>query len=499
MLPTERESNPEIDKINKTLEVRNFSYTYSLSPCSVLEEVSFDVEKGETIGIAGESGSGKTTLLYAISGLIPHFFRDGEYKGEILFKGKPVKDCDIRQIINHFGMVFQDPASQLFGMKVDDAIAFGMENQNVPQEEMQRRIREIAAKLSIEHLLDRKSLSLSGGEQQRASIATALAKQADVLLFDEALSALDPVGQANVKEIIAKLRGESKQTIIIVDSDFNWLAENVDKVIVLKEGKVIYQGVSSKVYEDEELVRAVGAVNNIGKRVFREDECLQSSLACEVKNVTFSYGDKTALENVSLDIYQGSCTAFVGPNGSGKTTMAKILAGIFKAQKGRAMVHGQEIGLMPAKLAVKHVGYLFQNPSRMFLNANIREDLNVTPNILGEKLAVNLEELGIELDSEKSPWELPSGQQQRLALAEALSAGSRVVLLDEPTLGQTMQDRNNLVEIVKKLQKKGISVVVISHDLDFVAKISQYTYYFNSGHIKTAGPTKKVFEELNLC
>lgn len=492
----ERVFTPEIQRTS-LLQIRSFSYAYPLSSCNVLERVTFDMEKGETVGLAGESGSGKTTLLYAASGLIPHFFRDGKYEGEINYNGNSVKDIDIRQVISHFGMVFQDPSTQLFGMKVIDAIAFGMENRNVPRREMEQRVKELAGKLSIGHLLDRKSLSLSGGEQQRVSMAAALAKQADILMFDEALSALDPVGQASVKQIIAQLRRESGQAMILIDSDFSWLAKNVDRVIVLKEGKVLYQGSPNKVIKDDELAQEVGGVSR-EVREFREGKCPRRAVACEVRNVTYSYGENTALKDISLDIYEGLCAAFVGPNGSGKTTLAKLLAGIFKVQKGRVTVYGKEVGIMPAKSAIKQVGYLFQNPSRMFLKTSIREDLMVTPNELGENLAIDPKEFGIDVDQEKSPWELPSGQQQQLALAEALSVGSRIVFLDEPTLGQTAQDRKKLVEIIKELQNRGTSVVVISHDLGFVAQVCQYAYYFNDGSIKTSGPTRKVFQELNF-
>lgn len=497
MINPERQKNNEIEQA-KTLEIKGFSYAYPLSSRLVLDNINLCLKKGETLGIAGESGSGKTTLLYAFTGLIPHFFRDGDYRGEILFRGMPVKDTDIRKVLQNFGMVFQDPSSQLFGMKVQDAIAFGLENKNIPLEEIRQSIAFMANKLTIGSLLERKSLSLSGGEQQRVSIATALVKQADILLFDEALSALDPQGQKSVKQIITKLRSESKQTMILVDSDFHWLAENVDRVIVLKKGKIVFQGKPEGVYADEDLLQAVGASRK-ESRIFREDFCPSETTVCHVHDVTFSYGNKVALENVSLDIREGSCSAFVGANGSGKTTLAKIIAGIFKASRGKATVDGKEVGLMPAKQAVKEVGYLFQNPSRMFLKANIREDLCVTPQILGERPSESFEEMGIEIESNKSPWELPSGQQQRLALAEALSAGSKVILLDEPTLGQSIQDRNNLVDLIKNLQKKGVTVIVISHDLDFVAKVSQYTYYFNSGHLKDSGPTKKVFQDLKLA
>ncbi|OGV89656.1 hypothetical protein A2Z41_00910, partial [Microgenomates group bacterium RBG_19FT_COMBO_39_10] len=188
-------ANPEV-KLNKQIfQVSNFSYQYPESNGFGLKDLSFAVNQGEVLGIVGESGSGKTTLLHSLSGFIPHFFREGQYSGEINFLGNLIAESDLLDLAVQQGVVFQDPSTQLFGLGVEDALAFGMENIGLPREEMEKRINQVLQDLEIDHLRKRQALTLSGGERQVVAIASMLAMKPKVILFDEVISALDPRGQ----------------------------------------------------------------------------------------------------------------------------------------------------------------------------------------------------------------------------------------------------------------------------------------------------------------
>lgn len=476
-------------------KVENVSYKYYLGEKPTLQDISFEVKEGEVVGIAGESGSGKSTLEMMMAGYIPHFIRLGDYKGQILFDGNNVaRNEDFYSIMRRIGMVFQDPSTQSFGMKVEDAITFGMENIGMRREEMQERLNMVMKKMKIEHLNGRSTTSLSGGEAQATAIATVLAINKAIIFWDEAISALDPWGQQRVKDAIKELSGEGK-TMVIIDSDVRWLAKNVDRLLILNEGSLKYDGDPEKVFIDQELATFTGLGeqrNGEFREARREDPTV------DVKGVSFAYNGHSALEDINLKIRRGSCTALMGPNGSGKSTLAKIMAGLLKPQNGGVAIDGKEISKLSSTEAAKAVGYLFQRPTDMFVKPRVRDEFEYTAKQLGVAPAVRLEDFNIQDGLEVTPWSLPSGQQQRLATAGVLASNPNIVILDEPTQGQTRRDREIMVETIKQRQRQGQTVVIISHDTDFVRRAAEEVHFFESGQLKYSGTTKELFEKLNL-
>lgn len=463
------------------LSVRNLSYTFPEADHPSLTDISFDIQEGETYGIVGDSGSGKTILLDALAGIIPHFYKEGTYVGDVIMaNNRTVRESDLLDHMSRVKMVFQDPSTQYLGASVDDALAFGMENLGVPQQIINERLHAVAETLHIQHLLGRNTQNLSGGELQATSVGSVLAMEPEIILFDEVISALDVAGQERIRSIIASQKA-SKRTMIIVDCDVRWLADTVDRLLILSQGRLVYNGPPQRVFQDERLAELSGLerVETIQSREFHPTKPV-----IHVNNVLFSYdGKKNVIDGISLEIHEGSCTAFVGHNGSGKTTLAELIAGLKKPASGDIFINGLIPSTLPSGQLVRKIGYIYQNPARMFVAETVEQEIAFTPKRLGLKPA-QLDNVFAMTDLlQKSPWELSAGQQQRLAIASVLSVDPEIVIFDEPTLGQTRRDREDLVKTILELQSRGKTVIIISHDMRFVAQAAEYVYEFNGGHI----------------
>lgn len=483
--------NPETEPNSRVFQVDNFSYQYPESNGFGLKDLSFEIQRGEVLGIVGESGSGKTTLLHCLSGFIPHFFREGQYSGEINFLGRPVVESSLLEITRQQGVVFQDPSTQLFGLGVEDAIAFGMENIGLPREEMVERVDQVLQDLQIEHLRDRQTLTLSGGERQAVAIASMLAMRPQVILFDEVISALDPKGQRLVRDILTSLR-EQGMTMVLVDTDCNWLSSVANRVLVLNQGQLMFDGEPNEILVNGELAKSAGVATSNSVE-FRQPR--NSSEIAHVEAVSFSYDGHLAVDDVSCEIKQGSCTGIIGHNGSGKTTLAKLLAGLYKPSAGEIRVRGERIGSLPAEQAIQEVGYLYQLPATMFMHPTVIEEVNFSQDRLGIGGPINLEHFGLLGYEQASPYELSAGQQQRLALACLLSADPEILVLDEPTLGQSQQDRQRLTHSIFRLQEQGKTVILISHDWPMIARTTEDVLVMDNGHLVRQGATREVMQD----
>lgn len=481
-----REEEPRVNII----EVNNLSYQYPTAESPTLSDISFSISEGEVLGIVGDSGSGKSTLLSALSGLIPHFYKEGNYEGGVNFDGQNVKDYSIFKLMQNVGLVFQDPETQSFGMHVDDAIAFGMENIGTPRDEMLERISELKIQLKIDHLTGKSMQDLSGGELQATAIATVLAMEPKVLMFDEVISALDLGGQKRIKDTIRSFKDEER-TMIIVDSDVRWLADTVDRILVLDNGQLVYDGPSEDIFTNSEVAKAAGVEKE--RKDLRLREPAEGKPLVSLEKVSFSYNGTPALKEISLDIKQGSCTAFFGHNGSGKSTLAKVISGLLSPQKGSARINGSEPHRLSANELVKQVAYVYQTPSEMFVADTVENELAI--NNGNRHKPERLTEFQLQGLENQSPYCLSAGQQQRLAIGCTLNSDPEVVIFDEPTLGQTRENRERLVEQIKELQAKGKTVILISHDIDLVAKAAEDVHVLNSGRLVRSGPARDILQD----
>ena len=356
------------------LRVVNLKYKYPDSTRFALNDISFTVEKGEFIGIAGMNTAGKTTLCYALSGLVPHFFK-GAYGGDVFIRDMDVLSHDISEITASVGLVFENPFSQMTGAKftVYDEIAFGLENQGVPREVMHERIRESMKLLDIEKLQDKNPFSLSGGQMQRVAIASVIAMKPDILVLDEPTSQLDPEGAEEVFRVVGKL-AEEGMTIIMAEQKMEKLAAYADRILLMHEGKLIEDGKPEKVFSKDDLhefgveppvyvkiARALGLRNEVSGLYpisledmpmerdiqFRADDkdggMDRNTAELLVRDLHFSYEkgqDVIRGLNVSLT---GEPIAIIGQNGAGKTTFVKLLKALLKPDSGEILLNGEAI------------------------------------------------------------------------------------------------------------------------------------------------------------
>ncbi len=487
--------------MNKVFKIRNFSYQYPQTNKFQLKNLNFSISEGEVMGIFGKSGSGKTTLLHCLSGFIPHFFRGGKYQGRIEFLNKKVTDYSLTNLTQQQGVVFQNPSTQLFGLTVEDALAFGLENINLPKKEIEQRIEQTLKELNIHHLKNRQTLNLSGGEKQLVAIASMLAMEPKAIIFDETISALDQKAQNKIRKLLGQLKKQG-MTMVLIDTDLDWLTTVSDKILALNNhGEQIYFGNTDGLNGDGQLLQQTGLTN---KQPFNFQPKKNSRVLIELDSVCFSYEHQTAVNNVSGTIECGSCLGLIGHNGSGKTTLTKILAGIYQPEKGRVFINGENIHQLETKSKVKKIGYLYQLPATMFVKPTVKQEIEFTKQELGIGQEIDLCQISLQGLESASPHELSAGQQQRLGLGCLLSTDPEILILDEPTLGQTQKDREKLRRLIFKLQDKGKTIILISHDWRLIAKTTNHVWVMNQGKLIKTGATKRImqnkkfFNNLNL-
>lgn len=513
------------------LLVEQLSYSYPDAATPALQGVDLAIAAGELLVLAGPAGGGKSTLLYALTGLIPHFFRDGSYAGSVHIRGKPVETTPLMELAHEFGAVYQDPNAQLFGLNVEDAVAFGLENAALDRASMREQVDRTLAALNLGRLRGRSTQSLSGGERQATAIASVVAMAPPIVVLDEPLSALDPRGRALVQQVIHSLRAQGS-TILVADQDLeNWLGL-ADRLAVLKDGRVTYDGGLDEYLADPRLagdadlvlpdtVRVRHALEAAGRPpldsspeqlavVLRgprqgnpapEPAAAASTPLAVLRDVGFGYTGRPVLENFELALPAGRRVGLIGHNGSGKSTVAKLIAGLLRPRSGSVIVDGVDLAGLPPSKIVRRVAYLFQNPSRMFLTRSVRDEvlfsLRGRPNAAHEADAW-LERFELGGRAEAVPALLSEGEKQRLALACVLALDPSVVILDEPTLGQSRADRERLAGLMRALSAEGRLVVLISHDLRLVAEAVEWLVVMEGGRLRADGPIREVLYDDTL-
>ena len=542
------------------IKLEKVTYNYSISEgkvISALQGIDLELKEGEYVSMIGPNGSGKTTLARLLNGLLL------PSSGEVLVDGlnSKVKE-DLRLIRQKVGMVFQNPENQIITTSVEREIAFGLENLNLPSEEIRERV-EWA--LSAFHLWDYKNSpphSLSGGEKQRLAIASVLAMKPKYLILDEPTSLLDPEGREMLNMLIRKLADEGKVTIISI-TQFPEEAILAQRLLVMDKGRIILDDSQEKVFEEDEKLKEIGLAipksleiaNGLKRKGFRfkrkvlkiEDliqellslkgvnyslpviqkktniteqgkSKISEYLQIELENSGFIYNyrninPKVALKDINLKIKKGEFVGLIGPTGSGKTTLAQLLDGLLFATSGLIRVEGLEIKekVSYLKKIRQKVGLAFQFPERQLFEETVYEDVSFGPKNLGlekekidSRVRKSLEVVGLDFDAfaQRSPFSLSSGEQRRVAIAGILALEPEILILDEPTAGLDFAGICRVKKILLELNKKGVTIVLISHNLELVAEVCKRIIYLKEGKIlfdgsKTEffGQTEKLQEE----
>lgn len=520
------------------VEIRDLTYSYRGRREPALRGVNLEIREGEFVVIMGPSGAGKSTLCAALNGLVPHFFR-GRMQGEVRIRGRSTGEGRVGEFAREVGLVFQDFEAQLFSTNVALEVAFGPENFRVDREEILRRTEEALARVRLQGFENRQPATLSGGQKQRLAIASVLAMEPHILCLDEPTTDLDPIGKQEVLQISAELRRRRDMTLIVVEHETEETLE-ADRIVILRDGEVVCDRPAREVLRDVELLEenrvmplqvarffhGLGVrkeelpltpregVNQFRERGFRVDErCYEELLRrdeereksygeplIEVEELVFSYpGGVAALEDVNLTVRRGEFLAVVGQNGSGKTTLVKHFNGLLMPTRGSVRVGGEETREQGVRLLGRRIGYVFQNPDHQIFSDTVFDEVAFGPKLRGlgegevkERVTEALAAVGLEGYEEEDPFGLTKGERQRVAVASILAGRPEVVILDEPTTGLDYAEQRSMMELVRRLNESGSTIIVVTHTMWVVAEYAHRAVVMRDGRVALSGSVREV-------
>ncbi len=495
------------------LQVEGLSFQYRSRPEPALVDVSFALEAGELLLVAGTSGCGKTTLIRCINGLIPRSYK-GELSGRIYVQGQDVSSLPLARISQMIGTVLQDPERQILGAHVFTEVAFGLENLGLPRDEVRQRVEGTLDYLGIGHLRDRETFNLSGGEKQKIALAGVLAMRPGILLLDEPLASLDPASAQEALALFRRLADEGVSILLVEHRVEDALSIQPDRVLFMQEGTVSYDGPPDGMMDVVDY-RQVKLPAPIVIRRAAADPPLTFEPAIKpdgretlvsFENVTFSYerDGPEVIHDVSLTVRRGDIVAVLGPNGAGKTTLVKHAIGLLKPRRGRVMVEGRDTREMSVAQIARTLGYVFQSPSHMLFAPTVREELAFGPKNLGHDesaiitgvaRAVEIVNLGGLEDY--PPLALSFGQQKRVSIAAILAMKSKILVMDEPTAGQDYWNYMAFMNAI--LQMEGFEAIFfITHDLDLAISYANRVVLMYEGRVVGDGPPQEVLLDPEL-
>ncbi len=467
--------------------------------------VDLDVQPGERVLLLGPSGAGKSTLLAGIAGLLDGSENGtGEDEGELTLDGALARDARARAVRRGrgeaaTGLLLQDPSAQTVLSRCGDDVAFGLENHAVPADQIWDRVRQALDDVGLRVALDRSTTHLSGGQRQRLALAGVLALRPGVLLLDEPTAMLDPPGAAQVRDVVADVLASSGATCLVVEHRVEAWVDLVDRVVVLEPGGgVVADGCTGAVldrHSEALAAQGVWAPGRQSRTPRRAALPADGLLTARSLAVTRDTSRPPVLSEVDLEVGTGRCTALVGPNGGGKSTLLLALAGLSRPAAGevladRALASGASPNphrWRPREL-VTRIGSVFQDPRHQFVTSTVRAELTLGPRRAGvpetdttRRVDGLLERLRLAALAEANPFTLSGGEQRRLSVATALATAPRVLALDEPTFGQDARTWAELVDMLADLLEDGAGLVVASHDEPFVAALADDVHRVGDG------------------
>lgn len=525
-----------------TIEFSNFSFRYESLDKPTLKNINLRIEKGEKIVIIGPSGSGKSTLGQCLNGLIPHAIK-GETTGKLEIAGQDSASFSMHDFTEQVGTVLQDTDSQFVGLSIGEDIAFALENQLMSSIDMYPLVKSTAKMVDLADMLDRSPHDLSGGQKQRVSLAGILVDEVDTLLFDEPLASLDPkTGKATI-EIIDQLHRETNKTVIVIEHRLeDVLHRHVDRVILMDQGEIISDSTPDELLASGLLEKhgireplylsalkaaqvplsakdTLSNLKSLNYKAFRPtvqgwfnqrppaQAEKQYTPLLEVHGLTYSYdGEKNALEDVSFKIGQGEFVSILGKNGSGKSTITKLIMGVIEADSGSAYLNGEDLSTLSIFERSQKVGVVMQNPNHMISHHMIFDEVafglrnrGIDEATIKEKVESVLELCGLSKFRHWPIEALSYGQKKRVTIAAILVLEPELLILDEPTAGQDYRNYTSMLAFIQKLNKElGITVVIISHDMHLVLEYTTRSIVIADSKLIANAPMTEVFSQPSL-
>lgn len=509
------------------ISFRNFSFQYRAQKRPTLTDINLEIYPGERVLIAGPSGSGKSTLAGCINGLNP-FSNPGACTGTLTVDGVDAPHSSLFELSAHVGTVLQDPDGQFIGLTVGEDIAFALENSCTPQDEMHAITRHAAELVGIENHLGYAPHELSGGQKQRVSLAGVMVDQVKILLFDEPLANLDPATGKQAIELIDEIQKKTDTTVLIIEhrlEDVLW--RNVDRIVLVNGGTIL-----ADLRPDELLSGSLLAENGIREPLYvtalryagvditpdkhpahvdslvlddtdtqklrdwftarpRPAAQPEREPLLEVKGLSFGYqkGQQT-LRDVSFSIGKGEMVSIVGRNGAGKSTLSKLICGFETPDAGEIFLNGKPLAEENIRRRAQHIGYVMQNPNQMISKTMIYDEValglqrsGLTEEQIREKVEATLRVCGLYPFRNWPISALSFGQKKRVTIASVLVLDPELILLDEPTAGQDFRHYTDIMEFLRGLNARGVTVVMITHDMHLMLEYTRRALVFCDGRL----------------
>lgn len=520
----------------ETYRIEDLVFSFPGQERETLSHINLTIASGEFITLCGKSGCGKSTLLKQLKTILtPH----GERSGKIYFCGQPIEDMDLRTQASEIGFVLQNPDNQIVTDKVWHELAFGLESLGYDNATIRLRVAEMASFFGIHTWFHKSVTELSGGQKQLLNLASIMAMHPSVLILDEPTSQLDPIAASDFLETVKKINRELGTTIIMTEHRLEDILPLSDRLIVMEAGAIIAEGLPNQVGallgdKKHPMFLSMPSPMQIQARVSAEPiapitvkegrQWLNAYLAdktaapmpegkenskasapavIQFKDVWFKHEKNGAdiIKDLSFEVREGQFYCIVGGNGTGKTTTLSLISGLLQPYRGKILIGGKNPAKMSAKeLFTRNIGFLPQNPQSLFVKKTVELDLHemlaqtpLSKEEKAEKIRSIVKFAELEHLLAMHPYDLSGGEQQRAALAKVLLLEPRVLLLDEPTKGLDSFFKEKLAVFLQKLNDSGVTIVMVSHDVEFCAKYGELCSMFFDGSIITTNATRKFF------
>lgn len=526
------------------LRVDGLKFSYPNQLKKALNNINFSIDEGDFVLICGESGCGKSTLLRHLK---PELSPHGQVSGDIYYYSQKINDYSSKQIASEIGYVLQNPDSQIVTDKVWHELAFGLENMGLDTQSIRLRVAEMASFFGIQGWFRKNVNDLSGGQKQLLNLASIMAMQPKILILDEPTSQLDPIAAKDFIDTLVRINKELSTTIIMTEHNLEDIYSVCDKVIVMEDGKVICNDTNYKVADilsgdkNHKMFKSLPTPSKIYNQLNGYLECASKSpltvkdcrqwlndsmdevtitklddteteinidekdreIAIELKDVYFQYNkiSEPTIRDLSFKVYKGEIYSILGGNGTGKSTTLSLVARQRKPQRGKIFINNIEMKKYNNKsLYENNLALLPQNPQSLFVFETVREDLeevlilqNKDREYIDKEVKRVSKLLDIEHLLEHHPYDLSGGELQRAGMAKVMLLNPKIILLDEPTKGLDAYCKEEIGKMLMKLRDMGVTIVVVSHDIEFSARYSDRCAMFFDGSIVSEGTPREFF------
>jgi len=531
------------------ISLKDVTFSYKGSKRRALDGITLNVKQGECVAILGPTGAGKSTLACVMNGTAPRFM-DGSLAGDVTVDGMVPAKVGTAQMASRVGLVFGDPDTQLFGMTVEEDVAFGPANLGLGYEGIMERVSKSIGDMRLSGLERRAPHRLSGGQKQATAIAGVYAMLPKIMVLDEPTSMLDPEGKARVFGIVRMLKEQLGVTVVLIEQEVDDILNLADRVFVMRSGKFVLSGTPREVFGRVEELRQAGVrvpqIVEFGTLIgatetpFSIEEAMlavgsepttvgdatkapsraahevrkvhdagnaQDDAVVQALNVEFTYpGGARALDGVNLAVGRGDFVAIVGQNGAGKTTLTRHFNGLLRPSSGDIRVLGRSAQGVPTIELCRHVGYVFQNPDEQLFCTSVQEELKFGPTNIGadphvtsQRVEEILGDIGLAKYREVWPKYLTKGERQRLALASVVAMDPDVLIVDEPTTGLDWVESLQILDYLERLRnERKKTIIIITHDMNIVSLYARRVVVMAKGRVVGDGTAREIFSQPDL-